>query len=199
MNDAKVYLLFTNTGTILTKLIQLYTRHSLNHVSIAFDEQLEELYSFGRKKPYNPFIGGFVKEQVGEGIMKHAECAVYSLSVSKEEFELMRAEVRRIEQQKAQMKYNLMGLFAIMFNHTWERDNAFFCSQFVATVLNRKKGLLNKVPCLITPQDIMGIERLQLMYKGKLSYYINPYEKVGHQKCILMKKKVYDIGRNWPD
>lgn len=181
MNDAKVYLLFTNTGTMLTKLIQLYTKHSLNHVSIAFDEQLEELYSFGRKKPYNPFIGGFVKEQVNEGLMKHAECAVYSLSVSKEEFELMRAEVRRVEQQKEQMKYNLMGLFAIVFNHTWERDNAFFCSQFVATVLNRKKGLLNKVPCLITPQDIMGIERLQLMYEGKLSYYANPDEKMVHQ------------------
>ena len=185
MNEAKVYLLFTNTGTMFTKLIQLYTKHALNHASIAFDEQLEEIYSFGRKKPYNPFIGGFVKEQVNEGLMKNAECAVYSLSVSKEEYELMREEVRRIEQRKEQMKYNLMGLFAIIFNQTWERDNAFFCSQFVATVLNRKKGLLYKVPCLITPQDLIKIERLELVYEGKLSYYANPYEKVVHQLHVL--------------
>lgn len=184
MNDAKIYLLFTNTGTMLTKLIQLYTKHSLNHVSIAFDEQLEELYSFGRKKPYNPFIGGFVKEQVGKGIMKHAECAVYSLSVSIEEYELMREEVRRIEQQKGQLRYNLMGLFGILFNQTWERDNAFFCSEFVATVLNRKKGLLKKVPCLITPQDLMYMERLELVYKGKLTYYENPYGKRVHQLSV---------------
>ena len=78
MNEAKVYLLFTNTGTMFTKLIQLYTKYPLNHVSISFDEQLEELYSFGRKKPYNPFIGGFVKEQVSEGLLKRAYSEVYS-------------------------------------------------------------------------------------------------------------------------
>lgn len=178
MNDAKVYLLFTNTGTVLTKLIQLYTKHALNHASIAFDEQLEELYSFGRKKPYNPFFGGFMKEKVSEGLLKQAECEVYSLSVSKEEFELMREEVRRIEQRKEQMKYNLMGLFGILFNQTWERENAFFCSQFVGTVLTRKKGILNKVPCHITPQDLINIERLELVYKGKLAYYTNTYEKM---------------------
>ena len=185
MSDAKVYLLFTNTGTMLTKLIQLYTRHSLNHASIAFDEQLEELYSFGRKKPYNPLIGGFVKEQVNEGLMKHAECAIYCLSVSKEEYEQMREEVRRIEQRKEQMKYNLMGLFAIMFNHEWERDNAFFCSQFVATILKRKHGLINKVPCLITPQDLLKIEKPELVYKGKLAYYANPYDRIVRRLSVM--------------
>ena len=185
MSETKVYLLFTNTGTMLTRLIKLYTRDSLNHASIAFDEQLQELYSFGRKKPYNPFIGGFVKEQVGEGIIKNAECAVYSLSVSKEEYEIMKAEVKKIEQRKDQLKYNLMGLFAIVFNQTWERENAFFCSEFVATVLNRKDGLLNKVPCLITPQDLLNIENLELVYKGKLEYYTNPYKKVVHQLSIF--------------
>lgn len=185
MNDVKVYLLFTNTGTMFTKLIQLYTKHSLNHASIAFDEQLEELYSFGRKKPYNPLIGGFVKEQVNEGLLKHAYCAIYSLSVTKEEFELMREEVRRIEQQKERMKYNLMGLFAIVFNQTWERENAFFCSQFVATVLNRKTGLLNKVPSLITPKDLLHIEKMELEYKGKLSYYRYPYKKVRRQLSVF--------------
>lgn len=56
--------------------------------------------------------------------------AVYSLSVSKEEFELMRVEVRRIEQQKEQMKYNLIGLIAIVFFQSWERENAFFAPEF---------------------------------------------------------------------
>ena len=185
MNEAKVYLLFTNTGTMFTKLIQLYTKYPLNHVSIAFDEQLEELYSFGRKKPYNPFIGGFVKEQVSEGLLKRAYSEVYSFSVTKEELELMREEVRRFEQQKEHMKYNLMGLFAIVFNKTWERKNAYFCSQFVATVLNRKTGLLNKVPSLITPKDLLNIEKLELEYEGKLSYYRCPYEKIVRQLSVF--------------
>lgn len=36
----------------------------LNHVSIALDRELTEVYSFGRKQPDNPFIGGFVKEDI---------------------------------------------------------------------------------------------------------------------------------------
>ena len=169
MSDAKVYLLFTNTGTMFTKLISIYTKHSLNHVSIAFDEHLEEIYSFGRKKPYNPFIGGFVKEQLNEGLMKHAECAVYSLLVSKTEYEKMRGEVMKIAEKKELFKYNLIGLFAILCNQRLERKNAFFCSQFVATILNMKNGLLKKVPSLITPQDLLSIDKLQLVHQGKLS------------------------------
>ena len=175
MSNAKVYLLFTNTGTLFTKLISLYTKHALNHVSIAFDEQLEEIYSFGRKNPYNPFIGGFVKEQLNEGLMKHADCAVYSLSVTKEEYEKMKEEVLKIEGNKELFKYNLIGLFAILFNQRIERKNAFFCSQFVATILNMKKNLLEKAPSLVTPQDLMSLGTLRLVYQGKLSRYSNPY------------------------
>lgn len=185
MSNAKVYLLFTNTGTMFTKLIRVYTKHALNHVSIAFDEKLEEIYSFGRKKPYNPFIGGFVKEQLNEGLMKHAECAVYSLSVSKLEYENMREAVMKIEEQKDSFKYNLIGLFAIMFNQRIERKHAFFCSQFVATILNMKKGLLKKVPSLITPQDLISLEKLQLVYEGKLAHYANPHEKMIYQLSVF--------------
>ena len=53
----KVYILLTHTGTILSKAIKLYTSHEYTHVSIALDEKLDRLYSFGRINPYNPFIG----------------------------------------------------------------------------------------------------------------------------------------------
>lgn len=178
MNDAKVYLLFTNTGTILTRLIKLYTKHPLNHVSIAFDEQLTDIYSFGRKKPYNPFIGGFVKEQKNEGLMKRADCAIYSLRVTKDEFERMIAEIKKVEEKKELYKYNLIGLFAIMLNKRIERKYAFFCSEFVATVLNVKQDLLRKVPSLSTPQDLMYLDDLKLVYQGKLSCYSNYYEEI---------------------
>ena len=45
----KVYILLTHTGTILSKAIKLYTSHEYTHVSIALDEKLDRLYSFGRR------------------------------------------------------------------------------------------------------------------------------------------------------
>ena len=79
-----IYIVLTDTGTLLSKAIGMYTRTDLNHASIAFDEQLTEMYSFGRKQRHNPFIGGFVKENAADGIFRDATCAVFSYVVSDE-------------------------------------------------------------------------------------------------------------------
>ncbi|MBP2242730.1 hypothetical protein J2Z40_003310 [Cytobacillus eiseniae] len=171
MEENKVYIIFTDTGTLFTKLIKLYTKKPLNHVSISFDKQLTNIFSFGRKKPYNPFIGGFVRERIAEGLFKNAKCEVYSYSLSEWEYNQMQTKVSQMEAEKELYKYNLLGLFAIMLNYNLDRKKAFFCSEFVATVLNEKKGLLSKSPSLCTPQDLLSMNELELIYKGKLIYY----------------------------
>ncbi|MBS4190618.1 hypothetical protein KHA94_10530 [Bacillus sp. FJAT-49705] len=168
MGDKKIYLIFTDTGTLFTKLIKLYTKKAMNHVSISFDDQLNEIFSFGRKKRYNPFIGGFVREKIAAGLFKKAKCEIYSIAISESEYEQMQVKVRQIEAKKDFYKYNLLGIFAIILNYNLKRENAYFCSQFVATILNEKKELLCKSPSLCTPQDLMGIYGLQFIYKGDI-------------------------------
>ncbi len=56
--------MLTFTGTILSRVVKLYTKKEYSHVSIALDENLEEMYSFGRLNPYIAFIGGFVREGI---------------------------------------------------------------------------------------------------------------------------------------
>ena len=70
VTDKKVYILLTDTGTLFTRVIRLYTKADYNHVCIGFDRSLEILYSFGRKNPSNPFIAGFVNESIRRGIYK---------------------------------------------------------------------------------------------------------------------------------
>ena len=86
----KIYIVLTDTGTLLSKAIGLYTRKDLNHASIAFDEELNEMYSFGRKQRHNPFVGGFVKENAAEGIFQEADCIIFSCQVSDEQYHRMR-------------------------------------------------------------------------------------------------------------
>lgn len=67
MNDRTIktiYVLLTDTGTLFTKIIRCFTNAPYNHVSIVLDEELNEIYSFGRKNLRNPFFGGFIREDV---------------------------------------------------------------------------------------------------------------------------------------
>ncbi|MDF2713668.1 MAG: hypothetical protein K0R28_593 [Paenibacillus sp.] len=87
----KVYILLTDTGTWLSKMIKAYTKEPFNHASLAFDEDMQEVYSFGRKHESNPFLGGFVKENLLSPLFlddkRETTCAVYCIEVGKAAYE----------------------------------------------------------------------------------------------------------------
>ena len=172
MGEKTLYFLFTDTGTYLSKAINYCTKQSLNHVSIGFDPELKEVYSFGRTHPRNPFNGGFVKEDIRSDFLKDANCAVYTYRFTEEEWDSILRNIKEIEAQKASYKYNFIGLIGILLQIKINRKNKLFCSQFVATVLRDTASLqLNKPDCFITPADIRDQTGMQLMYQGKLSNY----------------------------
>jgi len=172
VDEKKIYILLTDTGTLFTRLIKLFTKKSFNHASISFDRSLSEVYSFGRKTPSNPFIGGFVKENMESHFFNLAKCRVYSCTVSTSQYEKMRCFIQKVNDNKALYRYNLLGLFAILLNKQMTRKNAFFCSQFVATVLQEGECVhFSKPPSLITPQDLITGNDLQFVYDGDLKNY----------------------------
>lgn len=168
-NEKEIYILLTDTGTVFTRMIRLFTRRQLNHASIAFDAELKEIYSFGRRNPNNPFTGGFVKENLRGQLFQSASCALYKCTVSKKVYERLRRHVQNFENNPGQYKYNLLGLFGILFKMKIERKNAYFCSQFVATVCaNNGLHLVSKPPAITTPADFEDSDLLQLIYAGRL-------------------------------
>ncbi|MBY7142127.1 hypothetical protein KFZ56_03280 [Virgibacillus sp. NKC19-3] len=169
MKEKKVYILLTDTGTLFTKMIKLYTRKPYNHASIAIDPNFSEVYSFGRKNPKNPFIGGFVKEDTQAGLLEQARCVIYGCTVSETQIQKANDYLQKIEKQKHNYRYNLLGLFAIAFKKQSKRENAFFCSQFVATVL-KESGIIDfeKDLSLVTPQDLENIAGFEFVYQGEL-------------------------------
>ncbi|GIN38973.1 MULTISPECIES: hypothetical protein [Heyndrickxia] len=177
MEQRKIYLLLTDTGTMFTRMIKLFTQEPLNHASLAFDDNLVEVYSFGRKNMRNPFIGGFVKENIRTGLFKHAKCAIYSCTVSEKQYQEMRRKIINFENNKQNYKYNLIGLIGVLFNIEIERKNAYFCSQFVASVL-KDSGvvLINKPLAFVTPSDLKATSPFQLVYEGKLNFYFSTTE-----------------------
>ena len=170
MNEKNLYILLNDTGTVYTRLIKSYTKKPYNHASISFDPQLVNAYSFGRKKPRNPLIGGFVQENMRSGLFKHASAAIYSCTVNEDQLQKINAYLQKIEAEKEQYRYNFLGLFGVILNKPINREKAFFCSQFVASVLKECDILdFSKPVSLITPHDIQEVGNFQLVYKGKLA------------------------------
>ena len=60
--NKQLYIVISQTGTLLSRILKALTGAEYNHASISLSEDLEEMYSFGRRYPYNPFWGGFVME-----------------------------------------------------------------------------------------------------------------------------------------
>lgn len=189
LSEKTIYFLFTDTGTNLAKAINFFTKQSLNHVSIGFDKELHELYSFGRKQPRNPFIGGFVREDIHSDFFKKSSCAVYRFIVTEEEFRKIVDHIKRIERQKQKYRYNFIGLIGIILQIEINRKCAFFCSQFVATVLKDVKSFrLAKPACFVTPGDIRAQKGMELIYQGVLEEY--PYSKKKQNKNNIESTKV---------
>ncbi|SET51843.1 hypothetical protein SAMN05216389_11376 [Oceanobacillus limi] len=172
MREKSIYLLFSDTGTYLSRAINYCTKQSLNHVSIGFDSELKEVYSFGRINPRNPFSGGFVKEDIRGDFLERANCKIYTMQITESDYNKILTNIKEIEAEASNYKYNFIGLIGVLLQIEINRKNALFCSQFVATVLKDCKELcLEKPHCFVTPADIREQLGLQLIYQGKLGDY----------------------------
>lgn len=167
-----IYFIFTDTGTNLSRIINYCTRQSLNHVSIGFDRDLTEVYSFGRTQPKNPFSGGFVREDIRGDFLKGANSAIYACEVTEDERQDVLRHIKEIEGQKESYRYNFIGLIGILLKIEIKRKRAFFCSEFVATVLSDAESIkFSKPTYLTTPSDIRNQIEMHLIYNGKLGDY----------------------------
>ncbi|MBD8069559.1 hypothetical protein [Bacillus sp. PS06] len=175
VQNKSVYIMLTDTGTLFTKSIKKYTKAPYNHASISFDPELNELYSFGRKNPSNPINGGFVKEDITKGTYsKYPEttCVIYRLEVTDRDIIKMKRVLNVFQRSQQKFLYNLLGVIGVSLNEPIEFSNSYFCSQFVAEILNRSGiRLWDKPPALVTPDDFRNNERLHREYEGKLFEY----------------------------
>ena len=170
----KIYIILTFTGTALSRIIKLATRVEFAHVSIALDEELTEMYSFGRLNPYIPFIGGFVHEGIDFGTFKRFEKTtttnIYSLEVSDYQYKKLKRKIQFVSKFKSNYKFNVLGLIFAKFNKNLHREDCFYCAEFVKHVMEEANIELNLPDC-ITPEDFKKLNNIELLYSGMLKDY----------------------------
>ncbi|MNV84417.1 hypothetical protein D3C71_1782890 [compost metagenome] len=116
-----------------------------------------------------------MKEDIKTGTFSkypNTTCVLYELQVTAREVEKMERVLKVFIRSRQKYLYNILGVIGIALKEPVEFSNSYFCSQFVAEILERSGiKLWNKLPALVTPDDFRQSDRLKLIYQGKLSEY----------------------------
>lgn len=196
-NQKTIYILLTYTGSLLSKVIKKYIKCDYTHVSLSLDIDLTELCSFGRLRPTNPFFAGFVKEDIKNGTYAYftnTKCCLYSIDVDIEQHNRLKEWIHRFRLEKDKYSYNLIGFLGVIINRPIYRRYSYFCSQFVAYILEQSGiKLFDKHPALVTPYDFQTNPRLNKIYEGRLMEY-NPISISFEQGGLYNKIKKGEVG-----
>lgn len=171
----KIYIVLSQTGTLFSKILRLFTGAEFNHSSISLDSSLTKMYSFGRLNPYNPFIGGFVEEGKNIGTFKRfykTKALVFEVEIDDAKYQAMEYFIDYLMCHKNEFHYNYLGVFFAIFKRNFEAKKRFYCSQFVRTFLgcfNVENA--NELPRIIKPIDFLKLKNKTIIYKGLLKNY----------------------------
>lgn len=191
-----VYIVISQTGTILSRIIKRITGAKYNHASISLNKDLEPMYSFGRIHPYNPVWGGFVTESAHSGTFKRfsgTDIIVLALEVGKEQKKAISTRLDRMLSERHKYHYNYIGLVLAGFQIPYQSKRRYYCSEFVRDVLVKEhvieEELLDRV---VQPMHFLNIPDAQIIYRGKLRKYAkcakrgrNNKRNVGNSKDML--------------
>lgn len=170
-----IYIVLSSTDTVLGKVIQRKLGVSYNHCSISLDENLERIYSFGRKTYWHMFSAGFVHESKSSGFYKRYEktrIIVLKMAVTKQQWFKINKQISLFTETKDQYSYSLIGLIYCELGMPIKRKNKYFCSQFVTEVLSTSGvSLFEKPETLIRPHDYLKLSQIKVVYRGEIGAY----------------------------
>ncbi|MGE4276192.1 MAG: hypothetical protein AB7E30_03325 [Lawsonibacter sp.] len=168
MEERTVYILLTRSGTCFSRLIRLATQDSYTHASIGLDGPSGPFYSFARKHAHFALPAGLVEETVTVH-RRTVPCCLYELTVNEDTFLRLRCRLDAMYAQREAYHYNLLGTLACWFHLSLPRRNHYFCSQFVAAVLEECGAVrLPKSPALLRPADFCHVDALRPVHQGFL-------------------------------
>jgi hypothetical protein len=170
-----LYLVLLRSGTVLSRAINIIGGQPYTHASLAFDKELQYMFSFSRRYPRNPFIGSFSHDGIYEGLYEIFDTlpgVILELDATEEQYWQVSQLVGGFIKKKEQLRYNYLGLFSQAINLSFRQKDAFYCAEFVYYVLHRAQVCdLGKPPEAVRPSDFLQL-KARLIYHGDLKRYL---------------------------
>lgn len=191
LSEAKkhyVYVVFLTTNTFMGKLIRFFTRNRYSHVALAFDENLNKMYSFARYHINSPISGGFVVEHPERYLNggKDVMIKMCKVPVSEKEYHRIKDTIEYFCKHRKMMLYNTLNAVLSLVKKKLNIKDTYTCIEFVTYLLNIR--------------DILAIKELEdmlesyLIYQGSLKviakYEPMPEDEYFQRRCF--RGVIYD-------
>ncbi|MCX4354646.1 MAG: hypothetical protein OSJ43_00320 [Oscillospiraceae bacterium] len=175
MSEREIYLVITQTGSIISRMLKKITGAEYNHISVSLESDLHCMYSFGRRYAYFPWWGGFVKESTEYGSMKRfadASAVVLAIPVSESTYNEVETELKDMIAHREDYYYDSIGLVLAGFKIIYKRERHYYCSDFVRELLVRF-GIEDSemFEPIVQPMHFLDIPDGNVIYRGRLCDY----------------------------
>lgn len=184
-----VYIVLMNGKSPLSSIILKATGDYFSHACIAFNDDLDPLYSFGAKSKtmQKGGMGFCISKPTDLSVFnKQAYYAVYVTYVTDEAYAKMKERLSYFITNANKMIYDYVGLLNVWMHQSSDnRTKAYFCSRFVMDIIGA--GIkLDKLPSLYRPQDIASMNNISLVNRG---FDFHNYDKKITQKNEKLLKQ----------
>lgn len=192
-----VYIVLTKgKSPIVSDSIRLFTNSEYTHAGIAFDEELDEIYSFNMKKDERG-KNGFVIENI-----RNDECiqSVFVLFVEKHKIKEMMSQVKDFELHKTVYDFGILVGKAVNAKDTNHKKYNQVCSSFVDTILHygNIEFVYTKNNSIASPADIYNSimkapNKIYKVFEGSgKSYDSNKVRRIIRSLMSHSKTKAYN-------
>lgn len=143
-----VSVVFTKYTDPLSRFVYLLCGYGYTHASISLDDGSGEMYSFNFR--------GFCIETAAKHRRRGVSSSVsFTIRISDESYEWLKRKIKQFIENRSDYKYTRFGVLMCLLKIPFELENRYFCSQFVAEMLDRSGAVkLKKPSSLYLPNNI---------------------------------------------
>lgn len=167
----KIMILLVRYPGAMADWMVRHTRFDYTHASIGLEEDLNTYYSFMHK--------GFIVEKATRYLKPSREpfpCALYEIEVSRKTYRRVKKLLLAYTARKKLLRYTHFSLFWCFLRIPWTLHNRYFCTMFVAEVLQRGNVVtLPRHHATMLPKDFHNLEETQLIFTGNMQTLVDHY------------------------
>jgi len=129
-----ITILLTKYSDCISNFIYHITGQGYTHVSISLEENKEVYYSFN----YHGFCVETIEKHRHRGVRKSKS---YQLAITNQSYQKLKEIINQFQMNKEKWSYSRLGVLCCILHIPFHWQGHYFCSQFVAEILNRSNAL----------------------------------------------------------
>ena len=169
MEQRYIYLVFSSTHNFIGKAIRKVTGETYNHISIALDEPLRQMYGFARRYYRTPLYGGFIRESHSRFCVngKNAQIRICRLPVTQAQYDALERKLSEMHENRHRYIYNHISALGALIHRPIKAKDAYTCVEFGVEILH-SIGIGVQPDRYYSVEDVLKILLPYCIYTGPM-------------------------------